>query len=104
MPSSSTVSTYRRCRAVDVATRNSTNWSSNCSSAYANIMSREREGAFAAPTKGAFVQYLLGIDVGTTGVKAVVIRADGTVVGSATEEYPLSTPQPLWSEQNPADR
>jgi xylulokinase len=49
------------------------------------------------------MQYLLGIDVGTSGVKAVLIDVSGSVLGSATEEYPLSTPQPLWSEQNPED-
>ena len=47
--------------------------------------------------------YLMGIDVGTTGVKAVLVDAAGTVVGSVTEEYPLYTPHPLWSEQDPAD-
>jgi xylulokinase len=47
--------------------------------------------------------YLLGIDVSTTGVKALLIDADGNVVGSANTEQPLSTPYPLWSEQDPAD-
>ena len=47
--------------------------------------------------------YLLGIDVSTTGAKALLIDQDGGVVASATHEYPLSTPQPLWSEQDPAD-
>lgn len=47
--------------------------------------------------------YLLGIDVGTTGAKAVLVDDAGAVVASATEEYPLSTPHPLWSEQDPAD-
>jgi xylulokinase len=47
--------------------------------------------------------YLLGLDVGTSGAKAVLIADDGRVVASATDEYPLSTPQPLWSEQDPAD-
>ncbi|GAB4537955.1 MAG: xylulokinase [Anaerolineae bacterium] len=47
--------------------------------------------------------YLLGIDVGTTGSKALLVDAGGTVVASATTEYPMSTPQPLWAEQNPAD-
>ncbi|HZB96678.1 MAG TPA: xylulokinase, partial [Herpetosiphonaceae bacterium] len=47
--------------------------------------------------------YLLGIDVGTTGVKAVLVDAAGAVAGSVTEEYPLYTPHPLWSEQDPAD-
>jgi len=47
--------------------------------------------------------YLLGIDVGTTGSKALLIGTDGTVKASATTEYPMYTPQPLWAEQNPAD-
>lgn len=46
---------------------------------------------------------LLGIDLGTSGVKALIIREDGTALASATVEYPLSTPRPLWSEQDPAD-
>lgn len=47
--------------------------------------------------------YFLGVDVGTSGTKAVLIRDDGTLAGSAAEAYPLSTPKPLWSEQDPAD-
>jgi len=46
---------------------------------------------------------LLGLDVGTSGAKAVLVAEDGRVVASAAEEYPLSTPRPLWSEQDPAD-
>jgi xylulokinase len=46
---------------------------------------------------------LLGIDVGTTGSKAILIDPDGNLVGSATTEYPMSTPRPLWAEQDPAD-
>ncbi|GIK15423.1 MAG: xylulokinase [Planctomycetota bacterium] len=46
---------------------------------------------------------LLGIDIGTTGTRAIVVGLDGNAAGSAVEEYPLSTPRPLWSEQNPAD-
>jgi xylulokinase len=46
---------------------------------------------------------LLGIDLGTSGVKALLIQEDGTVLAGATVEYPLSTPRPLWSEQDPAD-
>lgn len=49
------------------------------------------------------MQHLLGIDVSTTGVKALLIDQDGHVIGSANTEQPLSTPQPLWSEQDPAD-
>ena len=47
---------------------------------------------------------LLGIDLGTTGVKAALFAADdGHVLASAFFEYPLSHPQPGWAEQNPAD-
>jgi xylulokinase len=49
------------------------------------------------------MRYLLGLDVGTSGAKAVLIAEDGQVLATASEEYPLSTPQPLWSEQDPAD-
>ena len=45
--------------------------------------------------------YLLGIDVSTTGAKAILIDKMGIVRGSATSEYPLFTPFPLWSEQPP---
>lgn len=47
--------------------------------------------------------HLLGIDVGTTGSKAILIAADGSVRASATTEYPMYTPRPLWAEQDPAD-
>lgn len=47
--------------------------------------------------------YLLGIDVGTSGVKALLIDTQGRVLASATESYPLLTPKPLWAEQNPED-
>ena len=46
---------------------------------------------------------LLGIDVGTSGAKALVCDERGRVLATATAEYPLSAPQPLWSEQDPAD-
>jgi xylulokinase len=47
--------------------------------------------------------YILGIDVGTTGTKALLIDPTGAVVASATEEYPLHTPRPGWAEQDPQD-
>jgi xylulokinase len=40
--------------------------------------------------------------VGTTGSKALLIGTDGVVKASATAEYPMFTPQPLWAEQDPA--
>jgi len=45
----------------------------------------------------------LGIDVSTTGAKALLIDGSGAVVCSATNPLPLSTPRPLWSEQDPHD-
>jgi xylulokinase len=44
---------------------------------------------------------LLGIDLSTTGAKALLINPEGQVVSSATTLLNLSTPQPLWSEQDP---
>ena len=41
---------------------------------------------------------LLGIDVGTTGCKVIAFREDGTVLAQAYGEYPLTHPQPGWSE------
>jgi xylulokinase len=46
---------------------------------------------------------IVGIDVGTTAVKAVAIDADGTVLAREEESYELSTPQPGWAEQDPRD-
>ena len=46
---------------------------------------------------------LVGLDVGTTGVKALAISTEGEVVARAEEEYPLSTPAPGWAEQSPED-
>ena len=45
----------------------------------------------------------VGLDVGTTGVKALAVAADGTVVARAESHYGLSQPQPGWSEQAPED-
>ena len=49
------------------------------------------------------MSYFLGIDVSTTGAKALIIDEQGNFIASHTTEYPLSTPKPLWSEQNPLD-
>ena len=45
---------------------------------------------------------LLGIDVGTSATKAVLIDERGRVLKQASAEYPLSTPRPGWAEQDPA--
>lgn len=43
----------------------------------------------------------LGIDIGTSGVKAVVLDPHGTVVGQGTAALTVQRPHPLWSEQDP---
>lgn len=45
----------------------------------------------------------LGIDVGTSGVKAVVLDGDGTVVGQGVAALSVQRRHPLWSEQTPDD-
>jgi xylulokinase len=46
---------------------------------------------------------LVGIDVGTTAVKALAVSSSGEVLARAQASYPLSTPRPGWSEQDPED-
>ncbi|HZP20735.1 MAG TPA: xylulokinase [Bauldia sp.] len=45
----------------------------------------------------------LGIDIGTTAVKAIIVDGDQQLVAAATREHPTARPQPGWSEQNPDD-
>src|SRR5271166_3726739 len=45
----------------------------------------------------------LGIDIGTSAVKAVLLDGDGRVVARSSSPLHLSRPQPLWSEQQPQD-
>lgn len=45
----------------------------------------------------------LGIDIGTSGVKAVIVGDEGAVLAQATAPLAVSRPEPLWSEQDPHD-
>src|SRR5512134_3045071 len=45
----------------------------------------------------------LGVDVSTTGAKALLIDEQGAVAASATTALTLQTPKPLWSEQDPRE-
>lgn len=47
--------------------------------------------------------YLLGLDISTTGAKALLVDEQGQVTASATTALNLSTPKPLWSEQDPME-
>jgi len=45
----------------------------------------------------------LGIDIGTSGTKSLLIEESGKILAEASAEYPLYHPKPLWSEQDPED-
>lgn len=49
------------------------------------------------------MNYLIGIDVGTSATKTVLFEESGKVVASASKEYPLYQPQNGWAEQKPED-
>jgi xylulokinase len=49
------------------------------------------------------VTALVGLDVGTSGVKALAVSPAGDVLARAERDYPLSTPRPGWAEQDPED-
>ncbi len=49
------------------------------------------------------MNYYVGIDLGTSSVKTLLLSGDGEVVSSVTKEYPLYFPHSGWSEQNPED-
>jgi xylulokinase len=49
------------------------------------------------------VRVAIGVDVGTTGSRAVAVDEGGAVVAARTAEYPLLTPRPQWTEQDPAE-
>jgi xylulokinase len=45
----------------------------------------------------------LGLDLGTSGVRVLAVDAKGKVIAEVNRHYPLLTPQPGWTEQNPQD-
>ena len=47
--------------------------------------------------------YYIGIDLGTSAVKIIVMNEAGTIENVVSREYPLAFPHPGWSEQNPLD-
>lgn len=49
------------------------------------------------------MKYFLGIDSGTSGVKAIIVDEDGASVGVGYEELDVITEKPMWAEQNPND-
>ncbi|ASA24193.1 xylulokinase [Paenibacillus donghaensis] len=49
------------------------------------------------------MNYVIGVDLGTSAVKTVLVDQQGKVAFEHSEAYPLSRPQPSWSEQDPED-
>jgi xylulokinase len=49
------------------------------------------------------MRYFLGLDIGTSGVKATLIDEKGNVKATSSAPHPLSTPKPGWAEQKPED-
>ena len=47
--------------------------------------------------------YYIGVDLGTSAVKLLLMEGNGTIAKIVSKEYPLYFPQPGWSEQNPQD-
>ena len=47
--------------------------------------------------------YYIGIDLGTSAVKLLLMRGDGVIENTVSREYPLYFPHPGWSEQKPED-
>ncbi|MCM1532374.1 MAG: xylulokinase [Ruminococcus flavefaciens] len=45
----------------------------------------------------------IGIDVGTSALKGLLVAGNGKIIKAASAEYPVHYPQNGWSEQNPAD-
>lgn len=45
----------------------------------------------------------LGIDIGTSGTKALIMSHKGDILATGTSEYGCASPKPGWSEQNPED-
>lgn len=47
--------------------------------------------------------YYIGIDLGTSAVKLLLMEANGRIANVVSREYPLEFPHPGWSQQNPED-
>ena len=47
--------------------------------------------------------YYIGIDLGTSAVKLLLMDETGSIANIVSREYPIAFPHPGWSEQDPAD-
>lgn len=49
------------------------------------------------------MNYIIGVDIGTTSTKSIAFDLNGNVITKENIEYPIYSPQPAWSEQNPSE-
>ena len=49
------------------------------------------------------MEYYIGVDLGTSSLKLLLLDEAGTILKTVSEEYPVYFPYPGWSEQNPED-
>jgi xylulokinase len=45
----------------------------------------------------------IGVDIGTSGTKSLIMNSEGAILAEASAEYPVHMPKPLWTEQDPQD-
>jgi xylulokinase len=45
----------------------------------------------------------IGVDIGTSGTKSLIMNEEGVILAEASAEYPVHMPKPLWTEQDPQD-
>jgi gluconokinase len=49
------------------------------------------------------MEYLIGVDIGTTATKAIAFNREGVIISKKSVEYPIYHPKPTWSEQDPEE-
>jgi xylulokinase len=49
------------------------------------------------------MSYYIGIDIGTSGTKSLLIDGEGKIYAESAAEYPVHMPKPMWTEQDPED-
>ena len=47
--------------------------------------------------------FTIGVDIGTSGTKSLLIDPDGNILAEASASYGVSMPKPMWTEQDPED-
>lgn len=49
------------------------------------------------------MSYYIGVDIGTSGTKSLLVDPQGNILAEASASYPLHIPKPMWTEQDPED-